>query len=52
MQHHELSFLTPEQVAAVVEYLGDHNAPDGLIVQFAAYTGLRAGSWKACASAT
>ncbi|MGR0318086.1 site-specific integrase [Agromyces sp. ZXT2-3] len=39
---YELTFLAPEQVAAIVERLDD-SAPDGLIVQFAAYTGLRAG---------
>lgn len=42
VDHHELTFLTPEQVAAIVDYL-DVTAPDGLIVQFGAYTGLRAG---------
>lgn len=40
--HHELTFRTPEQVAAGVEYLDEHSASDGLIVPFAAYTGLRA----------
>lgn len=42
VDHHKLTFLTPEQVAALVDYL-DVTAPDGLIVQVAAYTGLRAG---------
>lgn len=41
VQHHELIFLAPEQVNAVVVAL-DAEEPDGL-VQFAAYTGLRAG---------
>jgi len=43
VEHHELTFLMPEQIAAVVARLDDLSAPDGLIVQFAAYTGLRAG---------
>ncbi|WP_230667744.1 tyrosine-type recombinase/integrase [Microbacterium sp. MEC084] len=42
VQHHELTFLTPEQVAAVVEHFAD-TPPDGLIILTAAYTGLRAG---------
>jgi integrase len=42
VDHQELTFLTPGQVAAVVERL-DATAPDGLIVLTAAYTGLRAG---------
>lgn len=42
VEHHELTFLAPEQVAAIVDRL-DATQPDGLIVQFAAYTGLRAG---------
>ncbi|KAB1864502.1 tyrosine-type recombinase/integrase [Microbacterium algeriense] len=42
VEHHELTFLSPEQVNAVVERL-DAEPPDGLVVQFAAYTGLRAG---------
>jgi integrase len=42
VEHHELTFLTPEQVAAMVERL-DATAPEALIVLTAAYTGLRAG---------
>ena len=42
VQHHELTFLSPGQVNAVVDYL-DMEPPDGLVVQFAAHTGLRAG---------
>lgn len=42
VQHDELTFLTAAQVNAVVEHM-DAEEPDGLVVQFAAYTGLRAG---------
>ncbi|WP_336629634.1 MULTISPECIES: site-specific integrase [unclassified Microbacterium] len=42
VQHDELTLLTPGQVNAVVEYM-DVEEPDELVVQFAAYTGLRAG---------
>ncbi|WP_334147557.1 tyrosine-type recombinase/integrase [Microbacterium sp.] len=47
VQHFELTFLSPEQISSVVSYLDSHNAPDGLIVQFAAYSGLRAGELEA-----
>lgn len=47
VDRHELTFLAPEQIAAVVARLDEANAPDGLIVQFAAYTGLRAGELEA-----
>lgn len=46
LRHEEPVFLSPDQVAAVAAELDAH-APYGLIVRFAAYTGLRAGELAA-----
>lgn len=46
LRHEEPVFLSPAQVAAVASAL-DAYAPYGLVVRFAAYTGLRAGELAA-----